>query len=308
MATTPATKTLTASELRKLQERAARAAQHAQELEDETFLQQVEVHERAETAVLKDRLTSAMEDASHIDPQELKDDFSGAVKDLAKAKQQESEALDLKNHALVIMSRRAFQASIHPAIVGEGKQNISKAGQALGMPYSTIRPYVLAGGALFQQDRAFLLSEPDAEDARIVNGSFDDHSRKAQIEKRAKAAAKAQAQAELLAKQQAEIEALKQAQAQNGNGQAPAPADAPAPTEAPASGPEAPATSTPATAPATAPEAPADELGVTVELLGHARKLVQQAKFLRKENKPEWTKVQPELIKILGDLFPVLTK
>jgi hypothetical protein len=304
---------MTAGELRKLQERSSKAQQQAQDLEDATFLALSEVHHAAEVASLKDRLSSAMEDASHIDVSELRDSFTGAVKDLASAKQQESAAATLKNHALVILSRRAFQASIHPAIVGAGKQNISKAGEFLGMPYATVRPYVIAGGALFQEDRAFLLSEPDSEDARIVNGSFDANSRKQQIDKRQKAALKAQAQAELLKQQQAEIEALKQAQQEQapaaGEQQAGEQEQEQAPATAPAAGAQAPATAPVApVAGATAPvqeQAQTDGPSLSESLLSTAKTLVAQIALLKKD-KAEWTKVYPKMIAILGQSFPTL--
>lgn len=324
-----AVKAPTAGELKRLQERASKAQATAQELDDATFLALQEQASRAEVEALKANLASAMEDASQLDPEELRHSFSDAVKDLGKSKDMEAEAAALKDHALVIMSRRAFQASIHPAIVGKGKQNISKAGEFLGMPYSTVRPYVLAGGALFQHDRAFLLSAPEAEDARIVNDSFNANSRKAQIEKRQRAAVKAQQQAELLAQQQAEIETLKQQQAQQQQQQAGAGAGAgeqqagageqqqQAGTsaflpEGAMTGVQAPAQETGAAAQAPAAQqeqeqqAPAAGPSLSDDILSTARLLVKQAKQQRSSDKAGWQKTHAELTAILSDLFPVL--
>jgi hypothetical protein len=321
--TTAATKTakaLTAGELKKLQERAARAAAAAAELEDTVFTAvQEQATAPAEVERLKASLSSAMEDASHLDTAELKHDFQESVKDLATAKQQESSAAALKNHALVVLSRRAFQASIHPAIVGAGKQNMSKAGEFLGMPYATIRPYVIAGGALFQHDRAFLLSEPDTEDARIVNESFDNGTRKQQIEKRAKANAKAEAmrlenERLKLALEQAQQEQAgngEQEQEQAGAGDQQAPAgdqqeQAPAAAgdqQAPATAPAAPVAPVPASGPS---EGPAQGgLSLSDDLLATARLLVKQIAAL-KANKTEWKTVHPKLLGILGQSFPAL--
>jgi hypothetical protein len=308
--TSTTSKAMTAGELRKLQERTARAAAQAQELDDSLFkAQQEQAQAPAEVERLKLSLASAMEDASHLDTEELKHDFQESVKDLKTAKDQESSAAALKNHALVILSRRAFQASIHPAIVGKGKQNISKAGEFLGMPYATVRPYVIAGGALFQHDRAFLLSEPDTEDARIVNESFDNGSRAQQIEKRRKAAEKAEAQR--LENERLKL-ALEQAQQAAGNGQEQAPAGdqqeqeqaAGDQEQAPAAGAQAPATAPAAEQQAPAEQAPAAGSSASDDVLKAARELVRMAVALRKMDSKAWQAIAPEVQAQLAELFP----
>jgi hypothetical protein len=325
MATTPAP-ALTPSEQRKMQERITRLHQQAQELEDAQFIAEAEASAAADVAVLKDRLSSAMEDASHIDPEELKTRFSTARKEYAHSADVLKQAAHAQDSALVIMSRVAFQASVHPAIIGTGKQNISKAGEALGMPYSTIRPYVLAGGALFRHDRAFLLSEPEHDDFVIVNASFNANSRKAQIEKRQRAAIKAaESEAARVAAEDARVAAEAEAarlrealEAANGNGEASAPpADSSAPAAAPAAAvgngeasaptaaPTAPTAAPSGNGEASAPAAPAKSLAD--ETADVAKQLVGMIALLRKQKQWSGDKgASKRVLSILSQSFPVL--
>ena len=198
-------------------------------------------------------------------------------------------AKQARDIAAVWMARSSYLTSIHPDMNGgkHGKQNISAAAKHLGMPYGTLRPYVLAGGALAKLDRVGVLGTPDAADVEAVRASIEATANARRRELNAKAKAKLEAD-------KARLAALEAANAVKG---APAPAGAGAPADAPAA---------PVAAPVAAPAPVVAGPTLADDTLATARLLVKQVAALRKSG--EWKTVGSKVVSILGQAFPVLGK
>lgn len=231
----------------------------------------------------------------------LKLAYAKAHMDETEARGAMASAEEAKFRAMVWQARVAYKAMVHPDVATPRyKENITGAAKVLGIPVGTLRPYGLAGIKLHAADRAGLLSQPDEEDVKILNASFDATSRADQKAKRVKEAAK---KAALEAKAK-ELEALK---AKGATSAPAAPATAPG-TEAPASTGTAPAA--PGTAPATAPATDGQpaQRGPSLEddAVATARQLVAQIKKLRADK--GWATVASKVVAILAEVFPVLKK
>lgn len=80
------------------------------------------------------------------------------------------EAQDVRKVAL---ARAAYLWAISPSVAIHSPRNISGAGRVLGMPYATVRPYVLAGEALAEAGRVLRTSPPEPVDVEIVEAAIE---------------------------------------------------------------------------------------------------------------------------------------
>jgi hypothetical protein len=272
----------------------------AREAADDVALAQLQARD---DAALKARLGDASEEASHTPAAELKDRFTAAHDAYGEAENKRKAMQQLALVSRVEMARAAFSASVHPEVTGKaGTQNTSAAARHFDMPIPSIRPYVMAGAALFLADRHGLLSAPEAEDIAIVEGSFDRHSRADQAAKRLKAAKTLKAltdkhAAEAARAEAAEAEAARlAAELAAANGGTPEGAEGtPEGAEGATEGAEAPATpATPATTEGTS---------VTDDILKDAKRLVKACMAQREMDNAEWQKTYAKLVPILKDVF-----
>jgi len=251
----------------------------------------------------------------------LKAGWNRAHANWAHAERGRASAQHAKDVAAVWMARIAFRTATHADVANKRyPYNITGAAKVLGMPVATLRPYALAGQVLDKDERAGLLSEPDATDVALLNESFDAGARAQQREKRLKEKEAKLALEAAHAAAQAELEALKAATPPATDAPADAPAtdatDAPA-TDAPVAAPvaatdvatDAPAPVAPVAAPvaATAPVAAPAPAGPSLQddAVAAAKHLAGMVKRLQADkDKDTLAKVSA----ILADVFPALKR
>jgi hypothetical protein len=299
----------------------------AREAADDVALAQLQARD---DAALKARLTEASEEASHTPAAELKDRFTAAHDAYGEAENKRKAMQQLALVSRVEMARAAFSASVHPDVTGKaGSQNTSAAARHFDMPIPSIRPYVMAGAALYLSDRGGLLSAPEAEDIAIVEGSFDRHSRADQAAKRLKAAKTLKALTDKHAADAARAEAAEAeaarlaAELAAANGGTPEGAEGAEGTPEGAEGVEGAegategAEGTPEAEGAEAPDI-RDRIGaemdsalagkpegssVTDDILKDAKRLVKACMAQREMDNAEWQKTYAKLVPILKDVF-----
>lgn len=130
-------------------------------------------------------------------------DRDEALKAVVKAMGVSTSALEAaklaRSVAIVWMARTGYLTATHVTIASKRyPMNISAAAKELGMAYGTLRPYMLAGQALADKGRVYLMDDPEQVDIDIVEKSFDEGARADRKATRAKA------QAEKVAKELSE--------------------------------------------------------------------------------------------------------
>ena len=87
-------------------------------------------------------------------------------------------AQSCRNDWKVLWARATYLRAVSPSVAtSNNRMNILGAAKALGMAYSTIRPYVLAGEALALAGRVHLKSPPQQADLEIVEAAIEETAR-----------------------------------------------------------------------------------------------------------------------------------
>ena len=78
----------------------------------------------------------------------------------------------------VLWARAAYLRAISPSVAtARYPMNVTRALEALDVPYSTVRPYILAGQALAHEGRAHRTSPAEQIDLDIVEAAMDQAAR-----------------------------------------------------------------------------------------------------------------------------------
>lgn len=79
-----------------------------------------------------------------------------------------------RNDWKVLWARATYLRAMSPSVATTRyPMNITGAAKALGKPYATVRPYVLAGKALAEAGRVELTSAPEQIDVNIVEAAME---------------------------------------------------------------------------------------------------------------------------------------